>query len=831
MSEVLFRPPGEHYTGSAFPVNNSLVYVRRTGEGSIRVISWDRKNVKKSIKILLKAMKAHKWNEIHLGYHHKEYVDGRILWDLLHEKGFTCTSSSYPEGSGAHPVVLQFVLKEQNLIGRSLSHTSQYDHTAVADKCLSFRNIEYEFENHLAPEPYEGQPRIHFFLSHLPGDGTYYRLDLFDHNGKSKNKEQGILSFDLPMFYAPTDLEMVNLNVHCYCNMLNDADKVCVNQAGCAQVTLATLLAMDKDSELIMDLRIPMLKTVVKGILKLRLSSDHGEISIGSLRDNHHDYNLENHYIMTSIGKNIFNQTDEERTRYLLQEGQQLVREYCNELAEFYREAQPTYSSLLDIHTYHYDSALTRLPSASFYRAKCPPTSSEYWENLIRIALERIRSEYGEFGTGNPEAPTFEEYSEGGLGTPRLHATVLAICLTLYVNCCEYITDIVDGNDRQKSSKHMQRLMTLVESFDNITMREAGDCEDDSKESNIQAASLRRLRSEMGAYIADIVKQQANILDKFYIFGALSGVAAREINEDYDHAKMSAHEHAILIPKRFFLQCLERGSNISRKTSDLNSQILQYVQNDVRTNTTANDDELDVLICEGTGMLWPISHQKNNPSLAGDVETILQSAKPMKDYRKFFNFDLKQGSNFYKTISTLFTNDFFFASPLTSGIGEFVMAYPNSSKPQGYTYGVDFKDIIRKTSKFVIIAAPAFSNDLVDYIDLLQRDEHPFRQLPEPHITTEENVDFHQTLIRKHLDPFLRHENKPFSKLIYSTTRFLNYRQFDDEHLSHLANSLRNVARTTHHKVQIDVFNEPITMDETREHLVGVFRFVIYVYA
>lgn len=879
---------------------------------TIRIIQWDRGNVKRGLKQIKKLIKKQGIKEVRIAFAYRK-GDGENILELLKTFNYTCIDGS--EGKrGEHIKCFAWLgkgkaaVRPTQSIGKSIRST-ETKHLKPT-QFFVFTNVPYTFQSHLAPEPYEKNPFVHFYLSHPPGDGTTIRQNMyFEHyrgkaleqslipigsqssnllkkyfkgsdasssQAKESNTIKGTLLFALPMYYAPKSLEDVYLNIACYCTMLSEAGEDCVNQCGCAQVSLKQLLDIRTRTNVELPLKIPALDEVTKAVLTLEIdpgnvgirealtesqaySGELSKVPTSKVIDEptaHSDANL--HYIFDQLPQSSLNDIVRSRPPNWRSLGRNLVEAYSDKMVKFVNGIPFTYPGISNIHTFLYKNNIGLLPSAVFFRFKTPPLSEQYWINLIHIALERIRSERNYFGTGNPNAPTFEEYTNGE-ANDKLDSLIFAICTTLYVNCCKYITDIVDRNDRQKNSKHDMRLMTLIESFDFVRMREACDCEDCARESMNHAFSLDLLWKTKGTMLHPSILRLCMIRKKYFCASALGGVAAQQINQDYSAASFGAHEFLMIFSKLFFLNALKRGRDTTKdiklfstnpldpkKGEHINQAVIEVIEAEMEAYPE-NFEDLEPLVCEGTGMLWPQAEEDRKdktvkgrhgtpyddigfiPAKYERVNDILEDSEALKkDFRKMFRFSKTTGSAFYKNVTHLFTNEFFQDHPTLKGLGEFIFVYPKTNRTK-CTYGVDFVDLLNMSDKVMLLAAPKMSDELVHYIDAIQADEHPERELPPPYEVNNEKKLRRMKVLEENLAEFIRRTDAPISDDGYKVTRFINYYAADDTRISALSSALRTIEKQLHARVTIEIYDEPVTMSETGEECIGVYRFVIYV--
>jgi hypothetical protein len=286
---------------------------------------------------------------------------------------------------------------------------------------------------------------------------------------------------------------------------------------------------------------------------------------------------------------------------------------------------------------------------------------------------------------------------------------------------------------------------------------------------------------------------------------------------------------------------MERGANTSAFNARLNQP---YLQRHAKYRTLARDAA--VLVCEGTGMLWPEgTGELSVPRGTYQEEVILQSTEPLKDLRKIFRYDSNHRSPFYQTVTTAFTNEFFKLSKKKDsgdalrGVGEFIMAYASPKTPAGATYGVEFTDITKLSKRVCILAQPPMKPRLLDYLDRVQLDQHPIRELPVPIEKNNDDDDGDaQHKQRVQLMQQLAENARGYTSSSsssnggrrpaesFSLTRFLNYKDVDQEHIDHILLAINRLRVRGRRDVELRIKDEPVTMDETHSVPVGVYRLI-----
>lgn len=261
-----------------------------------------------------------------------------------------------------------------------------------------------------------------------------------------------------------------------------------------------------------------------------------------------------------------------------------------------------------------------------------------------------------------------------------------------------YASQILDNQQVTKHSPNVSKYVAdqvnefkhvkLIESFSVwLRMTMTGDCEDmgreilrhdyDIKTSEFTHPGLQRLQ---------------HIRKKYFAFQTLKGVSSAAVTDDIDELEdMNAHMDITLIPAKY---CLDLMRNFNSTTP------LFEDESELFDNDKQNQEPLETLICEGTGILNPNSDDPGNQMCKSYVMKGFQDA--FKDLRSTIFQNLKEKSSFYKTIQSALVYDFIYAG---YGIGE-VVFYQNQD-PRGTmlkqlannTFNKDYKNYTSTVSK------------------------------------------------------------------------------------------------------------------------------------
>ena len=302
--------------------------------------------------------------------------------------------------------------------------------------------------------------------------------------------------------------------------------------------------------------------------------------------------------------------------------------EYINRNIRKMRSMTPIVSILSRIHAPVYKTRCTTLPGLAYWMTDCSMTE-EYVEHLIRMVLKRH----------NCSEETFLQ---------EKNVQILCDVCLAFPTSCSYITDYISRGKE----------LIECESFDDIFVREAGDCEDLSRGicmifNNIRFTTWKRP-----------LTQHLQLLSTAYIaFGALGSVTRPSFGKK--GGSLSAHMFTQFIPVTLFNTLTEKKYRQPEEPwmkglMPMVGEGTGHVGCDVLKGTPGTCDEHLVSKC------WN-----------GNVVSVDRTSYP------------NMHNSFYRHVSHLFTN-FFFKQGFN--IGHFTFL----TKPK--TYGVTFSSLYKKLS-------------------------------------------------------------------------------------------------------------------------------------
>lgn len=470
-------------------------------------------------------------------------------------------------------------------------------------------------------------------------------------------------------------------NVDSYAKTMDVCEDACVNQAGFASTRLADLATKRSAT---FTLRVPNSdRRLPKGDLMLTLHSvsmpvrQHSTVSSSSMLS-----------------------TEQEKS-------QRLINLYIDSNREFYRKHPNVAQSVQNITVFEYASRKGVIPGSMFDSFKLAPTHERYFIQALSYVLRRRRPDI--------DVP-IDDWMRLDAKTK---VCVLMDVLRLYVNYCTYIRDMVDNNTEDR--RWDASVIELIESFDYIRQRDAGDCEDFTREI-LQA--VMELKYNMRDSQSPAVQELRRIADGFIFASVLCGVSreAMSLSElSTGRVNLHGHECAVAIPNYIFFEALRRYDP-EHAIFDLYSEEEQ----------NAGQGE-QVYMLEGTGCLFPEPRTKGEVFKRVDKE--FQRATTLSKHAEMVVFyHPERDDAFYKQMITILTPEFFLR---TGHLGfEFLMC---SRTKDGLKRGVPFSQLIdiHKHAEIEIVPAPVMSPEVFRASSRLDDDNFPPISLEPGTVTTE----------------------------------------------------------------------------------------------
>jgi hypothetical protein len=416
-----------------------------------------------------------------------------------------------------------------------------------------------------------------------------------------------------------TDREYVSeraaFNVDAYANFVNPTGMPCRNQAGFVRFRLVDLVKGTPGKVFQGELVVPNSKErAVKGTVVIKCVAT-------SLRVNPDPAKA---LSMAQVGKIEMMQ-------------QKRVVDYIQTNRAFYSRFPASASSVETVTVFSYDSRTGKMPGCMFDCFQIPPSKEEFYLNCLLFSVQR-RSPFKRLGLNDLET-WVETHSDAEF------TNVIMDMLCIYVNYCSYITDEVDHNSSMNTQRgYDKRRIELMESFDPMRCRDAGDCEDFTRELLIQVCEIKVNGPRV--FTSKVMKAVIDIVNRYMFVSILCGVSKGSMSfsdSEMKGAKLNGHECGLAIPHYIFFKALSR--------SNPHHPLLSLYTEEERSRGREGGK---LYVLEGTGNLFPEPeeeselHEKLTSLLCDDVCVGLA-----REIDKQFYYNPRHRDNFYKMIITL----------------------------------------------------------------------------------------------------------------------------------------------------------------------------------
>ncbi len=474
-------------------------------------------------------------------------------------------------------------------------------------------------------------------------------------------------------------------NVDSYAQYKDESDETGINQSGFAACRLADL-ASNKSTKL---------SLVVPNSEEKRKK---GEITILV-----HAVSLPvNKHASVSSAKEL----SEERASI-----QQRIKEYIASNKRFYKLHPNCVQSVQNITVFEYACRDGVIPGSMFDSFKLAPSDETYYLQVLKFAVQRRRPDI--------DMESFDLNNWTQLDED-LKICIFMDVLRLYVNYCTYIRDLADGNTEGTAWSSYN--VELIESFDDIRQRDAGDCEDFTKEIIKTAMEIKyNLKSSQSPAI-----QELHRISNMFIFASILCGVSREAMSltqlSKGSARLHGHECAVAIPNYIFFETLRRHDASHPLTTLYTEEEMNAGQGN------------KLFILEGTGCLFPEARDKSPKFALIQREMNSQCKKVAKRISDMVFYDPRQDSTFYKQMISILTPEFFLRTGYT-GL-EFLVCRVTSS---GINRGVPFSLLldIHANKDVVVVQAPSIPIDVFQAASRMDDDNFPPISLQRGSITAE----------------------------------------------------------------------------------------------
>ncbi len=557
-------------------------------------------------------------------------------------------------------------------------------------------HLKIEYTSDLAAKDHEKDPRLDFYLS--SDVSTDVRRKWADDSGEL-TKGEIKLEFTLKGDSIPDDCL---LNIAQFARHTNERGEWCWNQAGYTNMPLGTLLAR---------------KTVRSGLIIPNSSADIKSNTKATL-------------MLTVVSHNVaLEDTDDGGIKLLkritsrLEHEENQIAEYIKTDQTFYENHPPTNPSVGKITVFVYRTGTGFVPGSMFDIFKVPASREEYYLNALSIAVAR-RNNISDVRKVNLLG---DHWMKSKVST---QITIAMDMLCVYCTSCPYITDEADHNKRKGFSfGWSEKMVELIESFDIMRIRDAGDCEDGAREVLQEAMEIKH-NFKAGKFKSKILARIAGHFDDFIFVSVLCGVSSQALanlptyGSQSGNIKLNGHEAAFAIPKYMFYSALK-----ARLSAD---HIILATAVEVGDDLKGKDQTVYVL--ESTGLLRPEPSKMSDSELHimkkvhQVVEYMGSEAKAMMDNaRVMYTYGPERKDNFYKMMIACLTPEFL----LEWGIPhtEFLLCYIGEQED---TRGVWFRDLVNFDKRVCAIPAPAIPPNVMTAIGHICKDDQPLQPLHEP---------------------------------------------------------------------------------------------------
>lgn len=390
---------------------------------------------------------------------------------------------------------------------------------------------------------------------------------------------------------------------------------------------------------------------------------------------------------------------------------QQRIKEYIASNKRFYKLHPNCVQSVQNITVFEYACRDGIIPGSMFDSFKLAPSDESYYLQVLKFAVQRRRPDTDMESFDLNNWVQFEE---------DLKICIFMDVLRLYVNYCAYIRDLADGN--VEGSTWSSYNVELIESFDDIRQRDAGDCEDFTKEIIKTAMEIKyNLKYSQSPAI-----QELHRISNMFIFASILCGVSREAMSlaqlSKGSARLHGHECAVAIPNYIFFETLRRHDA---------SHALTTLYTEEEMNAGQGNK---LFILEGTGCLFPEARDKSPKFASIQREMSSKCKKVAKRISDMVFYDPRKDSTFYKQMISILTPEFFLRTGYT-GL-EFLVCRVT---PSGINRGVPFSLLldIHANKDVVIVQAPSIPIDVFQAASRMDDDNFPPISLQRGSVTAE----------------------------------------------------------------------------------------------
>jgi len=332
-----------------------------------------------------------------------------------------------------------------------------------------------------------------------------------------------------------------------------------------------------------------------------------------------------------------------------------LISAYIEQNHRFYEAHPSRFPSIANLSVFSYKGRVDEIPGSMFDVFRIPKTREDFYLNALRIAVQRMK----------PFERVTAEYVASFMKTAPMEDRIVAVMsmLCVYVNWCEYITDETDNNTEDAPYRSDQ--VELMESFDCIVQRDAGDCEDFTRQMLTDAAGIKY---NVDLFASETMKDVRAVMDDFIFVSVLCGVSNASITSAKGTGKLNGHECGLAIPKYIFFKALSRApaskesvpAGQSASTFGVSAKQRHPLLSLYTEEEQNKGKGLSICVLEGTGHLCPCAKvQTKTSSMITDLIFDNFPEKLTNFMKKEYFFSPHSPDNFYKVLLTLLTPEFF----------------------------------------------------------------------------------------------------------------------------------------------------------------------------
>lgn len=375
------------------------------------------------------------------------------------------------------------------------------------------------------------------------------------------------------------------------------------------------------------------------------------------------------------------------------------IRRYISMNKKFYRTYPNSASSVQNITVFEYACRDGIIPGSMFDSFKLAPSDEKFYLQVLMFAVARRRPDIDMNAFAVDDWIAFDEQDK---------IVLLMDVLRMYVNYCPYIRDIADNNVEGKTWS--KRNIELIESFDYIRQRDAGDCEDFTREI-IQSAMEIKYNLKYSQSAA--VQEMRRLASMFVFASVLCGVSREAMSLDElsrSNVRLHGHECAVAIPNYIFFEALKRHDA---------DNVLMSLHTEEEMSAGATQK---IFILEGTGCLFPEPREKTSQfesiqhAFSSKCKEVARHSSDMVFY------DPRRDNTFYKQMISILTPEFFLRTGHTGF--EFLVC---RKTPSGTFRGVPFSLLldIHANQDVMIIPAPVIPADVFHAASRMDDDNFP----------------------------------------------------------------------------------------------------------